>query len=59
MIDCDLAFEKSDVNAVILSSIDSVKNPRSGSITAQSIGEVIMDDAASSAGEEQVQFIVG
>ncbi|MBQ1467784.1 MAG: DUF3737 family protein [Solobacterium sp.] len=44
MIDCDLAFEKSDVEAVILSSVISVKNPHSGTITVESVGEVIMDD---------------
>ena len=44
MIDCDLAFEKSDVEAVILSSVISVKNPHSGMITVESVGEVIMDD---------------
>ncbi len=49
LIDCrmentDLSFEKSDVDAVVLTEIDSVKNPRSGRIKAPSIGELIMDD---------------
>ena len=44
MINCDLAFEKSDAEATILSSVDSIKNPRSGIITALSVGEVILDD---------------
>ena len=44
MIDCDLAFEKSDVEAEIVSSVISIKNPRSGKITVDSVGEVIMDD---------------
>ncbi|WP_440951784.1 DUF3737 family protein [Methanococcoides sp. FTZ1] len=44
MIDCDLAFEYSDVHATITGSITSVKNPRSGHISADSIGEVILDD---------------
>ena len=44
MIDCDLAFEKSDVEADIVSSVVSIKNPRSGRITAESVGEIIMDD---------------
>ncbi len=43
MIDCDLSFEKSDVIAVVLGDIMSVKNPASGKITAGSIGDVIMD----------------
>ena len=44
MIDCDLAFEKSDVEAEVVSSVISIKNPRSGKITVDSVGEVIMDD---------------
>jgi hypothetical protein len=44
MVDCDLAFEKSDVEAEIVSDVLSIKNPRSGRITAESVGEIIMDD---------------
>lgn len=40
---CDLAFEDSEVEAVITSPVTSVKNPRTGSIKAYSIGEVIID----------------
>ena len=47
MIDCDLSFEKSDVTATVKGSITSVKNPYSGSITAGSIGEIIIDDERS------------
>ncbi len=43
MIDCDLSFEKSEVEATIDGHIHSVKNPESGSITAQSIGEIIIE----------------
>jgi len=50
LVDCtmegtDLSFEYSDVEATVKGHIDSVKNPRSGSITADSVGEVIMGDA--------------
>ena len=50
LIDCtmegtDLAFEYSDVQATVSGHIDSVKNPRSGQITADSVGEIIMGDA--------------
>ena len=50
LIDCtmeatDLSFEYSDVQAAVIGHIDSVKNPRSGSITADSVGEIIMEDA--------------
>lgn len=39
--DCDLAFEDSTLKATVNSPITSVKNPRSGSIHARSIGEII------------------
>lgn len=39
----DLAFEYSDVNAEIKGNILSVKNPRAGSITADTIGEIIRE----------------
>ncbi len=45
MDNTDLAFEYSDVEADIKGHIHSVKNPRSGHITADSVGEVIMGDA--------------
>lgn len=50
LIDCtmegtDLSFEYSDVEATVKGHIDSVKNPRTGSITCDSVGEVIMGDA--------------
>ena len=44
MEDCDLSFEKSEVNATVDSSIVSIKNPRSGKIVCQSVGEIISDD---------------
>ena len=40
----DLSFEYSDVEADIRGHVDSVKNPRSGHITLDSVGEVIMTD---------------
>lgn len=53
LIDCrmegaDLAFERSEVEATIRGTIDSVKNPLKGHITADSIGEVISDMQAAS-----------
>lgn len=41
--ECDLAFEDSDLTATVNSAIVSVKNPRSGSLKALAIGEVIID----------------
>ncbi len=44
MEDCDLSFERSDVQATVKGSIDSVKNPVSGFVEADAIGEEILDD---------------
>lgn len=41
---CDRAFEYSTVEADIRGHITSIKNPTSGHITADSIGEIIIDD---------------
>lgn len=41
----DLAFEYSEVEADVRGHIDSVKNPLSGRIVADSIGEVILRDS--------------
>lgn len=41
--DCDLAFEYSTLKADIRGHIRSVKNPASGIIVADSIGEIIID----------------
>ena len=43
MIDCDLSFEKSSVEADIVGRVDSVKNPDDGYIMADDIGEIIYD----------------
>ena len=40
----DLAFEYSSVQATIHSPVHSVKNPRTGSITAESFGAIILDE---------------
>lgn len=45
MADTDLSFEYSDVQADISGGIVSVKNPKSGRITADSIGEIILENA--------------
>ncbi len=49
LIDCvmegaDFSFEKSEVEATVNSDVISIKNPKSGSITVKSVGELIMDD---------------
>lgn len=45
MINCDLAFEKSIVDAQIIGHVDSIKNPKGGTILAGSIGDVIQEEA--------------
>ncbi len=45
MEDTDLSFEYSEVEADIKGHIVSVKNPKSGTIIADSVGEIIMEDA--------------
>ncbi|MDE5908283.1 MAG: DUF3737 family protein [Lachnospiraceae bacterium] len=53
MIDTDLAFEKSEVDAVITTKVDSIKNPLSGWIQVPEVGELIMDDEEAK-GEVQI-----
>ena len=48
MINTDLAFERSHVKAKIIGNIESVKNPLSGKITADSYGEIILDGSIKS-----------
>ena len=44
MEDTDLSFEYSDVEADVRGNILSVKNPKSGTITADSVGEIVRED---------------
>ena len=44
MIDCDLAFEYSNVTATINSTIDSIKNPFDSTIKSLGIKKVILDE---------------
>lgn len=44
MEQADLAFEKSEVEATILTPVISIKNPYAGRITVPAVGEVIRDD---------------
>ncbi|MCR5202424.1 MAG: DUF3737 family protein [Lachnospiraceae bacterium] len=45
MEETDLSFEYSDVEADVKGDILSVKNPKSGIIVCDSVGEIIMEDA--------------
>ena len=44
MIDTDLAFERSEVEATVLTPMLSIKNPYAGHISVPSVGENIRDD---------------
>lgn len=43
MEDCDLAFERSHVEAEITTPVISIKNPLSGHISVPSVDEIIRD----------------
>ena len=45
MEDTDLAFEYSEVEADIKGNVNSIKNPKSGTITVDSVGEIINEDS--------------
>ena len=44
MLDADLCFEKSEVEATVTTPLISIKNPLSGCIKVPAVGELIMDD---------------
>ncbi|SFJ02793.1 Protein of unknown function [Treponema bryantii] len=44
MEDCDLAFERSTVEVEVSGKIDSIKNPLAGKITADFIGQIILEE---------------
>lgn len=43
MLDTDLSFERSEVEATLIAPIDSIKNPLSGHIRVPAVGEIIRD----------------
>lgn len=45
MENTDLAFEYSEIDAEILGHVDSIKNPKSGKIVVDSVGEIIQEGA--------------
>lgn len=47
MMDADLCFEKSEVEATVTTSVQSIKNPLSGHIYVPGVEEVIRDDEKS------------
>ncbi len=49
MVDTDLAFEKSEVDATLTAPVQSIKNPLAGRIAAPAVGQIIRDDPAATA----------
>lgn len=47
LLDADLCFEKSEVDARLTEPVVSIKNPRTGRITVPAVGEIIRDDPTS------------
>ena len=43
MIDADLCFEKSEVNATVTNKVVSIKNPIAGHIEVFDVDELILD----------------
>ncbi len=54
MVDADLSFEKSEVEAELTAPIVSIKNPKSGYIRVPAVGELILDDP-----EAKCEVLVG
>ena len=54
MENCDLAFERSTVQASVIGNIDSVKNPLEGIIEADCIKEIIMEESVVDASKTKI-----
>lgn len=55
MIDTNLAFEYSEVDATIRGHVDSIKNPLKGKIKADSIGEIILTEDSKYRSEADIE----
>jgi hypothetical protein len=49
LLDADLSFEKSTVDATVTTPVLSIKNPTAGKIVLPSVGEIILTDPAAKA----------
>ena len=54
MEECDLAFERSTIDVEVSGKIDSIKNPLAGKITADSIGQIIMEEEICDSSKTQI-----
>ena len=55
--DADLALEYSDVKATIQGNVVSIKNPKSGSIKVDSVGEIIIDKNLKAPGDCKIEVL--
>ncbi len=55
MEETDLSFERSSVTAVIKGRVEGIKNPKSGSIKADAIGDLLIEEAYVNAGDTRIQ----
>lgn len=53
--DADLALEYSDVQATVQGHVVSIKNPRSGSVKVDSVGEIIIDRNLKAPGDCRIE----
>ena len=54
--ECDLCFEYSTLQATINSPVTSIKNPNTGSIKVQTVGEIIIDENCKNPGTCDIQM---
>ena len=57
--DCDLAFEYSSIDAQIKGHVTSIKNPLSGKIIVESVGEIIRDANAKAPNDCVIEVVNG
>jgi hypothetical protein len=56
MENCDLAFERSTIEADVNGTIDSIKNPLEGKITADNIGQIIQEEEICDKSKTQIML---
>lgn len=55
--DADLCFEYSTLQVEINSPVTSIKNPDTGSISVESVGEIILDENCRNPGACKIEII--
>lgn len=54
MEECDLSFERSTIDVEVSGKIDSIKNPLAGTIIADSIGQIILEEEICNKSKTQI-----